>query len=812
MDRGVQKIRSTERAGSLIALSSALAMAALLVATVARQPRNLDAATQLFARFDAHQGISDDEASALRELFLSDHETRSGFLHLALANDATVKRFDLHRHAFAVALSTVDRHETRVLFESEIVPALKESRDVLVLQECFYLMLRWSIHGAIQERERDRLASALVQRIIHEKDASVRNELASGIRIFENIVSGNTAENLALRLTSAILKQVNPNTIRALSAALGVFTTRVGPVLANSLSRELLIGAQEALRPERKEALLNAFIHAAVALDSSGADEAAARLTEWLSMETSPLIVRAVALAFQPLEDSMSMAKADASVEVLARRIESGNHPDILDSYFVALRSIAPRVSAEQAEWIAPVLLKILTGINGSGAAMSASVISALGNRLPPNTTGQAREILLARLRNEQDVRLFSALAFNLGTLSSHLPKNGFQEAALVVAGRIAQQEGAYEISLLDGALSGLVKPGIEPVVASQIAHLLVDRIQREREIPNLLRVVAALQLIAEHVPEDDAPLFVAKLIERINPESGGSTLRAIGFAIGSFSEGARQQQINAAAAKFIGRITKEPDPAVIRMLVAGLVNLGENVPKSSFERVATRLNHLLSIADAADLPDLAASLAALEDNISDDQMEFAADAIVKAALDANASAGVDSAAVAFGKISDDLDPSQVSELVERFIQGIGSERKEAMVRARGEFLSRFPPGSISTAQLKQNQKMLSLPNAPCLLAALVDPPHRTEFAAQAVQNPLCSETSWDRLSFILVPPPAGKDADEDDEEDADFRTLIVADDDGESDTEEQGLDSFGVDFNRLSNAVDPYRILPQRR
>lgn len=807
MDRGVQKIPSNQRTGTLIAICAAAGVSVFLIAAFLQPGRNLDAAAQFFGRFDSHDKLSDNEASALQALFSANHETRAGFLHLALADNASAKRFGLYRHAFAVALSQADKREARTLFESEIVPTLKESRDVLTLGECFYLMLRWTIIGSIQEHERDRLATVLVKRIIDEKNAAVRNELASGIRIFENKVSAHAAENLAASLADAARRQLNPETIGALSAALGVFTPKIGPVLASSLSYELLFSAREIPRPGRAEALLGAFTHVATRLDAGAASETASRLTTWFSTETNFPVTQALALALEPIQNRMGSGPADRLAEIVAHQIEFEHDPNTLESYFVAFRTVAPHLSLEQAQRITPLLLDLLTGIDASEAAMSGAAIAALGNRQAASTIEKARATLLLRMREEHDTRLFSALAFSLGTLSEGLPKYGFQEAALVVVDRVAEERGAYEITLLNGALSELVKPGIDPAVASQLAGQLVERIQREREIPNLLRVVAALQLIAKYVPEDDAPPFVAKLVERMGPESGQSILRSIGFAIGSFGEGAEKTQIEAAAAKLTARIVVEPDPAAMRELVAGLVNLGEDEPESYTERVAARLNYLISVADAGDLPDLVASLAALEDNVSEDEMASAANAVVKAALDATEPGDIDAAASALEKIVDDLDKTQISKLVGLLVQRIDGERDEAMLRSLGEFLSRFPPDSLSTAQLKNNQKLFVIPHAPCSLAALVDPPHRTEFAARTVQNPLCSESSWEQLAFLLVPSAEErKDVDDNDEQDADFRTLIVADDDGESDTAVQGLGSYGVDFNRLSDAVDPFR------
>jgi len=82
---------------------------------------------------------------------------------------------------------------------------------------------------------------------------------------------------------------------------------------------------------------------------------------------------------------------------------------------------------------------------------------------------------------------------------------------------------------------------------------------------------------------------------------------------------------------------------------------------------------------------------------------------------------------------------------------------------------------------------------------------------ARQILNPRCSADGW--LQAVIALDAAtkqsiiqGKSADAaDDDGDADFTQLIVDDDDGDAEAAAQG-DGIGVDFNKLSHAMDSLR------
>lgn len=573
------------------------ALAGAVLLWTIRQPASGHAhaweqADRLFAAFDTRSGLKDSEVRAIQELYASSIETRAAFLHRALETRSNTARLDTHRHAFAVALSTVNSADARILFGREIVPVIKKSNDPLVLREALVFTRIWSIPDAISVQQRRRLAAALTDRYFLARERTMRNDLRIGIELFR--------------------------------------------------------GSEE--------------------------DE-----------EAEP----------QPFDDPLSL------------RLDLAQDPE------------------------------------------------------------HARGILAERVRTTEDARLLAAAAFHLSTL----PEDGgtLDEFTAIVAKRIAEQEGSYEISLLNGALEGLASHGVNGKLAAELADLLVARIERERDIPELMRVVAALQIVAPFVPENVASPLVSRLLDRMRPESAATTLRMLAFAIGSLSEGAREDQIDEAAIKLTERLQKERNPTALRDLVAGLLNISDEVPESYLEAAAIRVESLIPRWTAPD--DLAVLIATR---------------------------------MALG--------GEATKIAEMLIERIRGERDPAMLRALGELLSGLPPGSIDSSQLNSIAAIFTIPDAPCAIAARIGEAQRKEAAARHVQNPLCSEMSWKELAIILAPAEAedGKAA-EDDEID-DFHTLIVEDDDGESETGVGGFGIYPIDFNRLSREVDPFRLHPAQK
>lgn len=383
---------------------------------------------------------------------------------------------------------------------------------------------------------------------------------------------------------------------------------------------------------------------------------------------------------------------------------------------------------------------------------------------------GKLRAILAGRVRTEDDVRLLAASAYHLSTLAKD-PSANLNEFTTIVTRRIAEQHGAYEISLLDGALAGLASHGVNSELATELVGLLVARIEREREIPDLVRVVAGLQILARYVPADAAPPLVSRLIDRMRPESSTTTLRAVAFAIGSLSNAAREDQIDRAASNLTTRISKANDPATMRTLLEGLLNLGDDLPERYLEAAADRVGLFISAGpNPEDLPDLVASLRALNRNTSE----------------------------------------QMATIAEELVNRIRAERDPDTLRALGGLFQILPEGSLTAAQLQAMAHIFTIPEAPCSIAAQVgDEQQKVSSIARQIQNPFCSESSWKELAVVLGPPQVllnKDDQDRDDENGEDsFHVLIVEDDDGESEMETE-LGIYPIDFNRLSKEIDPFR------
>jgi hypothetical protein len=366
-------------------------------------------------------------------------------------------------------------------------------------------------------------------------------------------------------------------------------------------------------------------------------------------------------------------------------------------------------VGAAHAEQIAHALIPRFRQPDIVSLDAETSSMVLLADKLRPETIEQARVALLDSLRNQSDPKAMSIIGFSLGELSKGVAKGGFDEAVKIVVEKMSRQDGSYELTLLDAALENLVKAGISPDAASSNARALVERLEREQRIPEFLRIAVGLEILSGSVPEETAEQLAARLIERMRESSGSAVLRALAFVIGDLN--ASRAQTLTASAKLRQRVAMENDPAALRGLVAGLLNLGDHVPEDAFEEGEARARKLLAIETSEKgLEDLTATLDALGERES----------------------------------------------------GEDESKNEA---------------------------------APKL-----------DDAAQKLLDPLVEPAEWERLAVAIAPLDTAAKDDDEDEESMDFNTLLVADDDGESDTE---VRAFLVDFPRLSDALDRYR--PQR-
>jgi hypothetical protein len=129
------------------------------------------------------------------------------------------------------------------------------------------------------------------------------------------------------------------------------------------------------------------------------------------------------------------------------------------------------------------------------------------------------------------------------------------------------------------------------------------------------------------------------------------------------------------------------------------------------------------------------------------------------------------------------------------------------LLRSYGEVLGALPEGAVSAAQVESLAHIFEIPNAPCQIVTRVPGDEDLGRLARQTLNPRCSVDGW--LQVVIALDGAtkqsivhGKSGDAaDDDADADFRQLMVEDDDGDSAADAQG-DGIDVDFNKLSQVL----------
>lgn len=640
----------------------------LLAGYSVREQRSWEVAeaVRLLTAFDDKPEVSDREERALAEIAQASRGVRVAFLSAALVDAKWTARLGAHEHALSVALSQVDRREARELFDEVLLPCLGTFPDASVLHACVSLTQRWGLAAEAAEEK----ASDIVTRLLNERDPYVKRSLASAVSAFAPHLEEKNADTVAAQLLSAI---------------------------GDNFDRLQLAPLLSALQEVAKQA------------SDSKKSETAKTIVERLVFEKELASLPAWSAVLGSLDAATPETTANDLVSQLLTRLEPETRAAAVLPLVTALNSLAARVDAEHAERIAHALIPRFRQPDIVSLDAETSSIVLLADKLHPETIEQARAALLDSLRNQSDAKAMSIVAFSLGELSEGIAKGGFDEAVKILVGKMRRQDGSYELTLLDAALENLVKSGVSPGAALDATSVLVERIEREQHIPEFLRIAVGIEILADSVPEQSAERFAARLIDRMRESSGAAVLRALAFLIGDLD--ASRAQVRTAAAKLSQRVAVENDPSALRGLVAGLLNLGDDVPADAFEDAEARARKLLAIETSEKgLEDLTATLDALEERESD---------------------------------HDDL-------------------KDEA--------------------------------------------PELDEAVARKLLDPLVEPAEWVRLALPIAPLDTAAKDDDEDEESMDFHTLLVADDDGESDTE---VRAFPIDFPRLSDALDRFR--PQR-
>ncbi len=378
-------------------------------------------------------------------------------------------------------------------------------------------------------------------------------------------------------------------------------------------------GADTALPYKRVVTLLAAMMTSAARANAREMEGIAELLVDRIVSDQSLSTLPLWTAALEDVQGAIPEDSADRLASKLTGRIEREPNTALLYPLVAALNVLADRVSSRQAGTTGRALILRMEEGELPHLTAGAAGLAALEDKLPVTALDNARAVLLNALRKENNPTSMAALGLSLGSLAQGVAAGGFDEAIHIEASRMAAQTGVYELFGLASAIRSLTEVGMSPQAAALDAGLLVERLQRERQIPEFMRVGLGLEVLAPNVSVESAPPLVARLLERMESSTAPSIVRALAFNIGDFN-GARTDQIHRASALLRQRILVEPDASILRLLVAGLINLGDRVPEEFREEAARQAETLRGAADSDSQVDLDAILRALREDEGKDE------------------------------------------------------------------------------------------------------------------------------------------------------------------------------------------------
>jgi hypothetical protein len=765
---------------------------------------------------DADEKQAAAEAQVQLQLFEADGYARRAFLQAALQDPTDARRLNRREQAFSISLSQVKSAEARALFQDVILPAIHNSADPMALREAFQLMDRWSIAGTLSASESDSLASQLVEKMLTTEDTDAIDALGNGVVSLANQVSPNATDDLAWKLAIRSVEEIKPTVSDARLPALLALERALGTESAGKLAVRLIErmftgkdgAARRTLAMEAKDP--DAKVSQAVAGDIAD------KVVDRMSAEGNATSMEAWGAVLDSLKDVIDPAKAGELAARLAPRILIELGLAGSEGLFPGWRGLAQKATLEQSE----KLVTLFTGalrfpfLDTHALKRDAGAIAALN--AGPAAFAPAGAILLDRMRAEPDPEALGDLGSAVAVLRAKLPRSDVEQAGTILVKRMVSERKAEALAPMASAVDDLDE-GFSRAKSAEFATALAGRMGSETNSGALLDLAVGFIAVAQQMDYARAGSIAPPLLARMQSENTAQSLRSLAFSLGTVEDGVNPSAIRTAGTRLAAVMAVETDADALRALVAGLCALKSGAGQENFEKAAAILGARIGLeSDPAVLHNLSASLHALANDggaIAENAFEAPASALVNRMIDARNPAEVRALAYSLGKIATDLNPAGSAQLASKLVARAEAEHSGDLLRAYGEVLESLPEGSLNRAQLTKLGQLLAIPNSPCGVATRVtaggDPAH----LVPAILNPLCSEESWTKVvtAFDDVAKQGivqGEAPKIEDASDADFKSLIVPDDDDEASPASAAAADHGlqIDFNKLSQALEAYR------
>ncbi len=765
---------------------------------------------------DADEKQAAAEAQTQAQLFQADGYARRAFLQAALQDPTDAKRLQRREQAFSISLSQVKNSEARALSQEVILPAIHNSTDPVALREAFQLMDRWSVAGTLSASESDSLAGQLVEKMLSTEDTDAIDALGNGVVSLANQVSPNATDDLAWKLAIRSVEETKPTVSDARLPALLALERALGTDSAGKLAVRLIDrmftekdgAARRTLAMEAKDP--DAKVSQAVA------DEIADKVVDRMSTEGNATSMEAWGAALDSLKDVIDPAKAGELAARLAPRILIELGLSGSEGLFSGWRGLAEKATPQQSE----KLVGLFTGalkfpfLDSHALKRDAGAIAALN--AAPAAFLPAGEILTVRMRTEPDPEALGDLGSAVALLRPKLPQSDVEEAGTILVKRMVSERKAEALAPMASAVDDLDE-GFSKAKSGELAAALAVRMASEQNQGALLDLAVGFIAVAQQMDSARAGSIAPPLLARMQIENGAQALRTLAFSLGTIEDGVDPSAIRTTGTRLVAVMAAETDAEALRALVAGLCALKSGAGQENFEKAAAILGARIGLeSDPTVLHTLAANLHALANGggtIGKRFFEAPASALVNRMIDTRNQAEVRALAYSLAKIATDLSPAASAQLASKLVARAETVQAPDLLRAYGEVLGSLPDGSLNRAQLTKLAQLFAISSAPCGVAARVtaggDPAH----LVPAILNPLCSEESWTQVvtAFDDVTKQGivhGEGPKTDDASDADFKNLIVPDDDDEASPASTAAADHGlqIDFNKLSQALEAYR------
>jgi hypothetical protein len=749
-------------------------------------------------------------AGVLPALAHADLSVRKRFLRDLLASDTAVAPYHLTPHGFSVALSQINADDATELFHRVIVPSIAESSSAAVVRAGLSLMQRWSIASTLGVDESTRLAMQWAARLGKEPDSGMAEALSSAIALVAPSVSADDASLIVKDLTPRLLIAPTEDMRIAIAPALRSLAARLAPDAATAFAEDVANSLAEDAPAESVEVLAAAVNGALAQVPPTKAAAIAHRLTERMATENEPGSLGAMAMMLGGLSQ-LDRHAADALLQTLMTRLTDESQDNLLVALQPGTAAVLKRASQDARDRFHNRLIERLPRETAQRIVPLSLILAGMGESEPPGA-------IVEQAKSEESGESLVALTAYLGAITPDQPHPRLEELARVLGARIAAESDPVHIATWAVALNNL-KGRIGPATAEALAEPIVARMSAESDRDAMLQLAAALQTLGPAVLSVAADRLASHVIDRIQPRASVGEWRLLAFAAASF-ENAKADALGRAARQIAARMTVETDTVALRRLANGLYALGKASAEAWPVAAESLVARIRDATEASSAFDLAQTLAALAEEIADDDgNEFPTAAA--SALMGHALASSDPMAVRIfangvealrEAVTDNASRDWAGSITHRMPQETSLDLKLAF----GDLLGKLPDNSIPADALLGNG-WLQLYDADCTAALRVVRVARDQAISLQLQNPLCTEQSWTSLASVLLATNRKSDNDaeavasanrddpsedgDDDEDLADFHQLILQDDDGLVDMP-SSPNSEEIDLVRLSAAL----------